>query len=90
MSALASAARRLRITPERADEFLRLLASFDFDISAPPAVVDLPRLHALASRNRLTPYDTAYLDLAMRLGLPLATCDSDLRTAAINEGIRVL
>jgi predicted nucleic acid-binding protein len=36
----------------------------------------------LADRFRLTLYDAAYLELAQRCGLPLATLDVDLRKAA--------
>jgi len=44
----------------------------------------------LAHRHRLTLYDAAYLELAQRRGLPLATLDGDLRTAAIAEGVHLL
>jgi predicted nucleic acid-binding protein len=44
----------------------------------------------LASRNRLTVYDAAYLELALRRGLPLATLDGDLRLAAEAEGVMLL
>ena len=40
--------------------------------------------------HQLTAYDVAYLDLARRLSLPLATRDTDLRAAAIAEGIQIL
>jgi predicted nucleic acid-binding protein len=36
----------------------------------------------VAERHRLTVYDAAYLELAMRRGLPLATLDAELRAAA--------
>lgn len=36
----------------------------------------------LAERHRLTLYDAAYLELALRRSLPLATLDAELRTAA--------
>lgn len=41
----------------------------------------------LAERHRLTLYDAAYLELAQRRGLPLATLDGDLRRAASAERI---
>lgn len=44
----------------------------------------------LAERHRLTVYDAAYLELAQRRGLPLATLDGDLRTAARTENIVLL
>jgi predicted nucleic acid-binding protein len=40
----------------------------------------------LADRHRLTLYDAAYLELARRRGLPLATLDAELRAAALAEG----
>ena len=44
----------------------------------------------LAERHRLTTYDAAYLELAQRRGLPLATLDRDLEVAAESEGVVVL
>jgi predicted nucleic acid-binding protein len=44
----------------------------------------------LASRHRLTTYDAAYLELAQRRGLPLATLDKELRGAAALEGVVLL
>jgi predicted nucleic acid-binding protein len=43
-----------------------------------------------AERHRLTTYDAAYLELAIRRGMPLATFDEDLRKAAASEGIELL
>jgi len=44
----------------------------------------------LAARHRLTLYDAAYLELARRKDLPLATLDHDLRAAALAEGVPLL
>lgn len=44
----------------------------------------------LAERHKLTTYDAAYLELAQRRGLPLATLDSELRAAARAEGVILL
>ncbi|MDR1921736.1 MAG: type II toxin-antitoxin system VapC family toxin, partial [Candidatus Adiutrix sp.] len=44
----------------------------------------------LAERHGLTLYDAAYLELAQRLNLPLATLDADLRTAAKALGLPLL
>ncbi len=44
----------------------------------------------LALRHKLTTYDASYLELAMRLGAPLATLDRDLRRAASAEGVPLL
>ena len=42
----------------------------------------LTEILSLAWEYRLSTYDASYLDLAMRLGLPLATQDKELRAAA--------
>jgi predicted nucleic acid-binding protein len=44
----------------------------------------------LARPYRLTPYDAAYLELALRLDCPLATLDKDLRSAAEKADLKVL
>jgi predicted nucleic acid-binding protein len=44
----------------------------------------------LAERHQLTLYDAAYLELALRRNLPLATLDDDLRRAAEAEKVQVL
>lgn len=44
----------------------------------------------LAARHHLTLYDAAYLELARRRCLPLATLDSELRAAAAAEDVVLL
>jgi predicted nucleic acid-binding protein len=44
----------------------------------------------LAERFRLTIYDAAFLELAQRLKLPLASLDEDLRAAGEALGVEVL
>jgi len=44
----------------------------------------------LAERHRLTLYDAAYLELAQRRGLALATLDRNLRQAALAEGVELV
>lgn len=41
----------------------------------------------LARRYKLSAYDAAYLELALRTGLPLATLDADLSKAAATSGV---
>jgi predicted nucleic acid-binding protein len=43
-----------------------------------------------AEKHRLTIYDAAYLELAVRLSLPLITLDKALRSAAAHEGVPLL
>jgi predicted nucleic acid-binding protein len=44
----------------------------------------------IAQRHGLTIYDAAYLELAIRLALPLATLDKALARAARSEGVEVI
>jgi predicted nucleic acid-binding protein len=44
----------------------------------------------LARAQGLTLYDSAYLELAMRRSLPLATLDKQLRAAAKKTGVPCL
>jgi predicted nucleic acid-binding protein len=46
-----------------------------------------PALVRVARAQGLTAYDAAYLELAARARLPLATRDSDLREAAGRAGV---
>ncbi len=45
---------------------------------------------ALARRHRLTFYDAAYLELAQREGLALATLDNELANAARAEDVQLI
>lgn len=44
----------------------------------------------LAERHRLTLYDAAYLELAQRRDLPLATLNKEFRAAASTENVALL
>lgn len=44
----------------------------------------------VATEHRLTGYDAAYLELAQRTGLPLATLDGDLRKAAVEARVALV
>jgi len=44
----------------------------------------------LAQTHKLTAYDAAYLELARRFQLPLATLDQELITAAQATGVRLI
>lgn len=44
----------------------------------------------LAGERGLSVYDASYLEIALRLGIPLATGDGRLRTAAAEMGMELL
>jgi predicted nucleic acid-binding protein len=83
-NALLMAERRKRITADRTAAFLADLALLPFQVD------DLPRegtVFALARRHSLTIYDAAYLELADRKKLPIATVDRALIKAAKKTGV---
>jgi predicted nucleic acid-binding protein len=86
---LLMAYRRKRITFDQVDGFLTRLKALPIEAAqqTPADVLELP---ALAQKHALTNYDAAYLALAMRLGLPLATTDADLRRAAAAAGVGIV
>ena len=69
---------------EIVDQVALLPIRFD---SAPPQPA---ALLSLALRFQLTSYDATYLELALRLQLPIATRDNDLVEAAWAAGVGVL
>ena len=83
---LLMALRRKRITLDKIDGFLTRLKALPIDAAGqvPSEILELP---TLAQKHGLTNYDAAYLALAMRLNLPLATTDADLRRAAAAAGV---
>ena len=70
--------------------FLELIALRRTSIQLDPGLVSLEDTLAIARAHQLTSYDASYLELARRLGLPLATLDKDLSTAAGNAGVKSL
>src|SRR6266571_4400039 len=85
---LLMAYRRKRIAQDQIDGFLTRLKNLPIQAAAlePIEVLDLP---ALAQTHSLTNYDAAYLSLALRLGLPLATSDAALRRAATSAAVPI-
>ena len=84
------AERRGRINAAQQAEFLERLRLLPIRIEHRPAVWLGQQILPLARAYRLTAYDAAYLELAIREGLPLATLDSDLRNAAAAAGVALV
>jgi predicted nucleic acid-binding protein len=82
--------RRGRITPARIGEFIALLETLVIAIDEETPSRALGRVLDLARAERLTAYDAAHLELAMRLGIPLASKDADLCDATERLGVSVL
>lgn len=84
---LVLAERRGRITEAEREHWLDYARSLPVEVITPTLEHILDVNARLAVDQRLTVYDAAYLDLALREGLPLASLDDRLRTAAGNVGV---
>ena len=89
-NSLTIAVRRGRIDVEFRRAALDDLALLDITTDSHTDTHAWAETLQLADRFRLTMYDAAYLELAHRRGVPLATLDQDLSSAALALGLRVL
>ncbi len=87
MNGLVMAVRRGRIDLERVARFARDLAALPIRIEQPHTPAAWDAVIRVATKHQLTVYDAAYLELAERMRLPLATLDGDLRKAALAAGV---
>ena len=81
------AVRRRRISSENRSVILTRLAQLNIQADTETHLRAWDSILEIADRYSLTIYDSAYLELAMRHGLPLATLDRLLRDAARSAGI---
>lgn len=84
---LVMAERKGRIREQESDAFRAELARLPIRIERDSSEGDLIRL---ARMHRLSVYDAAYLELAVRTGLELATLDKALTRAARACGVGLL
>ena len=74
------------VSEARSSAFVGLLAEMTITVDASTAARALGDTLQLARRFKLSSYDAAYLELALREGLPLATLDADLQSAVMQVG----
>ena len=89
-NALVLAERRRRITPADIAEFITLVEALELEVHHEADSRALGDVLGLARREHLTAYDASYLELAMRLGVPLASKDRELCDAAERVGVTVI
>jgi predicted nucleic acid-binding protein len=65
-----------------AERFIAQLENLPIKVAPSTANQSFSRVMALARAYKLSSYDAAYLELAIREGIPLATLDTDLIKAA--------
>ena len=87
---LIMAEKRSRISTADSMRFLNDLRVFDIQVDNQSSGWIFDHVLSLCRAHGLTSYDAAYLDLALRRQLPLATLDDDLRRAARSLGVKTL
>lgn len=89
-NALVMAERRRRLREAERLNMLELYANLPLKTDAHLTTETMWRVQALAQEHTLSAYDAAYLELALRKGLELATLDRRLITAAKAAGVRCI
>jgi predicted nucleic acid-binding protein len=79
--------RRKRLDEARSSRFLALLNGLPIVVDGETAARAWADTMHLARAHNLSAYDATYLELAIRLGLPLACLDGKLKTAAQAVGV---
>jgi predicted nucleic acid-binding protein len=90
LNALLMGERRKRLTPELTKAFLQDLKRMMVDVDTTIAAAVFETVQELCRKHKLTSYDAAYLELAIRGKHPLPTVDEDLMKAAQAEGVKLL
>lgn len=88
-NALVVGERRLRLTASDVARFFELLKGLSVETDTETASRAFAGTLELARTHFLPAYDAAYLELAMREGLTLATLDGQLKKAAGTVGVKV-
>jgi predicted nucleic acid-binding protein len=89
LNAFVISARRGRISGHDAETLVRQIRELPLAIDS-FTVESAMEVVGLATRHRLTAYDAAYLELAIRMSAPIATLDADLVRAAMIEQVTVI
>jgi predicted nucleic acid-binding protein len=86
---LIIAERRKRITSVEVNSHLSFFQTLPIEIDEATVNQAWNGTRILAQAHQLTIYDAAYLELAIRRGLPLATLDTALQSACKLEKVRL-
>jgi predicted nucleic acid-binding protein len=87
---LIAGERRGRIKPAESAAFVAMIEELPIDADPATGGRALHETISLAREHRLSAYDAAYLELAMRRGLSLATSDRSLAAAAHRAGVALI
>lgn len=85
---IAKAEARQLLTEAHASAFVATLLRLNIRADGATTSHALGETLHIARRYKLSAYDAAYLELALREGAPLATLDADLAKAAKKAGVK--
>ncbi len=89
-NALLIGERRKRLSVAQVTTMLQRISALPITVDASRPATAFGQILSVARQEQLTEYDAAYLELALREGLPLATLDRALRHAASSAGIQLV
>jgi predicted nucleic acid-binding protein len=90
LNALLAGEKRKRISKELVQRFLQDLALLPVALEQSSALNVFDEAQHISREYGLTPYDAAYLALAVSRNLPLATLDTDLARACKKARVRLV
>ncbi len=88
-NALVRAERRKTLKVAQVTGFLEELSEWPIQVDTVGVGRTFQQILSVARQQNLSAYDAAYLELAIREGLPLATLDDELRKAARVVGVKI-
>lgn len=89
-NALLVGDRRKRLTRGKVARFLNIVKALPISVDGEGARRTFEDILSIARDQDLSAYDAAYLELAVREGLPLATLDHALKKAAHHAGVSLI
>lgn len=82
--------RQKKLSALEVSEFKEFLSALPISIDNSTSLRAMGSVYTLAKTEQLTIYDAAYLEIAIRENLPLATFDKALKKAAQRNGVLLL
>jgi len=86
---LLIAERKKRLSEADSAHFIELIHALPIQIDKETSSRALASIISIGREFGLTSYDAAYLELAMRKGIPLATFDKNLNHACKKSGVEI-
>lgn len=87
---LLVAERKKRLSDSDSSQFIALLSELPITVEQEPPARMFSEIFTLARKFGLSTYDASYLDLAVKRGIPIATLDNRILSAAKQNNVLVM